>query len=158
MILEHAWPGRRFKRPVKPGCVNGGAGRARSRAALGFVGVMKEHLTPVSTPEDSRGEMRGNPKCRDPTGKGIFHPVLPKCHLLQGSAPRILWYWNCNHSSPVESPRCCSDFVLSFHYVKATAVYELNYLSHHLHPYGCSQTSTCLTQESTKGNTQSKQK
>lgn len=73
------------------------------------------------------------PDSRDPTGKETFHPVLPKDHLIQASLPRTLWWWKWNHYPPLERPTHPSHSAVSFHYVSATTMFELEHLCCHLH-------------------------
>jgi glycoprotein-N-acetylgalactosamine 3-beta-galactosyltransferase len=136
--------GRRFKPHVEQGYMSGGAGYVLSREALRrLIHVVKTNTcAPFPYYEDLAMGIcmqiaNVEPgDSRDPTGKETFHPFLPKQHLIPGLLPRTFWYWVYNYYPPVDGPGCCSDFAISFHYANATAMYELEYLIYHLHPYG----------------------
>ncbi|KAM9340575.1 glycoprotein-N-acetylgalactosamine 3-beta-galactosyltransferase 1 [Symphorus nematophorus] len=136
--------GRRFYPFIKQGYMSGGAGYVLSKEAVRrFVkGFSTGECTHFSSIEDMAlghcmEKMKVEPAdSRDMKGRQTFHPYPPDYYLLRQSPRPPPWYLVYEYHPAVEGPGCCSDFIVSFHYIYAVEQYVLEYLTYHLRPYG----------------------
>ncbi|XP_037027760.1 glycoprotein-N-acetylgalactosamine 3-beta-galactosyltransferase 1-like isoform X2 [Bradysia coprophila] len=75
---------------------------------------------------------------RDSTGRERFFPFEPTAHLVPSPNDNASDYWYIKYSvhEIKDGLKCCSNNAVSFHYVKPSDMYVLDYLIYSLQPYG----------------------
>ncbi|KHN76508.1 Glycoprotein-N-acetylgalactosamine 3-beta-galactosyltransferase 1 [Toxocara canis] len=79
------------------------------------------------------GVMAGD--SRDSQGRHRMLPFSPLSHLsFNHSMPK--WFYSYMYYSYKQGAECCSDYMISFHYVTTAMMYTLDYLIYHVRPFG----------------------
>lgn len=141
--------GYRFKPFVNQGYMSGGAGYVLSKEALRR--FINESLP---DPKKCKEANVGNEdlemgKCleavgveagdsRDNEGKDRFMPIFVSPVLTPGekSLPKNHWLWGYNYYPLNIGMECCSDYMISIHYVDTRTMYLLEYIIYHVKPFG----------------------
>lgn len=146
---EPIYFGCKFKPFVKQGYMSGGAGYVLSRNALKkFVEIMPDSKKCKNSDDGSEDVEIG--KCleaigvkagdsRDAKGFHRFFPLFPGSHLMPENADKPSWLWNYLYYPMESGPNCCSNHSISFHYIKPSQMYILEYIIYHIRPYNNKQ-------------------
>ncbi|OWF54304.1 Glycoprotein-N-acetylgalactosamine 3-beta-galactosyltransferase 1 [Mizuhopecten yessoensis] len=139
--------GRRFKPFVKQGFMSGGAGYVLSRQAVRslvqYGNSTTSYLNSKCEPTTFIGEDVQLGHClemvgvkagdtRDSEGKERFFPLRPEDHIVRGNIPKNSWYWSHIYYPHLQG---CSRTAISFHYIKPTTMYAMDYFVYNLTRY-----------------------
>lgn len=138
--------GCKFKPFTKQGYMSGGAGYVLSREAVKrFVEdaltdshKCKEANTGAEDAELGKclqnvGVLAGD--SRDAKGRHRMLPFGPVSHFgTNKTLPR--WFYKYMYYPYEQGKECCSDYMISYHYVNAATMYSLDFLIYHLRPFG----------------------
>jgi len=140
--------GCKFKPFTKQGYMSGGSGYVLSREAV------KRFVT-EAIPNPQKCKQRGTGaedaeigKClekvgviagdsRDSEGRHRMLPFSPLTHLQAGGNKTVPdWFHKYMYYPYVQGRECCSDYMISFHYVNKGTMYALDNLLYHIRPIG----------------------
>ncbi|ESO81906.1 hypothetical protein LOTGIDRAFT_170451 [Lottia gigantea] len=135
--------GHLFKKYSKYGYMSGGAGYVLSRNALGIL-VKKGYKKKNKCKEDGGDEDVEIAQCLqylnivvyntlDSFGRESFHPFGISTHIV-GPEPAGLTEWDRN--KPQIGRNCCSQLLISFHYVKPDMMLIIEHLLYRTSVYG----------------------
>ncbi|XP_692721.5 glycoprotein-N-acetylgalactosamine 3-beta-galactosyltransferase 1 isoform X2 [Danio rerio] len=135
--------GHKFRPFVRQGYMSGGAGYVLSREALrrfvqGFVTGRCTHFSSLEDMALGRCmEIMGVKAVdtRDANLRETFNPFWPDKHLIHKDNTKKQDSLYSYYKTKL-GPECCSDFVISFHYLRAADMYMLEYYTYHLRPFG----------------------
>lgn len=141
--------GFRFKPLAKKGYMSGGAGYVLSKEAVRRL-VTESLPDPEKCKQDNTGaEDAELGKCllsvgvepgdsRDKQGRSTFLPLYINSFLIPGTLTKDFWFWSYIYYPFNEGLECCSDNLISIHYVDPQNMYLLEYLVYHVKPFGLS--------------------
>ncbi|KAF7638929.1 hypothetical protein Mgra_00001451 [Meloidogyne graminicola] len=135
MLMPHSseepiYFGCKFKPFVKQGYMSGGAGYVMSRKSLKL--LVEEGFTNASAcsegsegSEDAEigvclenvGVKAGD--SRDALGRHRFMPFTPENHMNLKLAGEDFWIWKYMYYNIEKDQKCCSEYAISFHYIRA---------------------------------------
>lgn len=138
--------GCKFKPFAKQGYMSGGAGYVLSREAVKrFVEdaltdghKCKESNTGAEDAELGKclqnvGVIAGD--SRDAKGRHRMLPFGPASHFgYNKTLPK--WFYKYMYYPYEQGKECCSDYMISYHYVNTATMYSLDFLVYHLRPFG----------------------
>ncbi|CAH8571755.1 unnamed protein product [Schistosoma haematobium] len=139
--------GRRFKPFVKQGYMSGGGGYVLSRAGLLNIANGLENNAVCQSNKHAFAEDVKLGSCAEATnvsvidsldaeGRECFHPFSPSHMLTKDTNGYPEWYLKYNYHRIDTGFDCCSDYAVSFHYIRPEEMYLYEYMLYHLHPYG----------------------
>uniref|UniRef100_A0AC34R3N9 N-acetylgalactosaminide beta-1,3-galactosyltransferase n=1 Tax=Panagrolaimus sp. JU765 TaxID=591449 RepID=A0AC34R3N9_9BILA len=153
MLLAHdpekpTWFGCRFKPFTKQGYMSGGSGYVLSREAVRRFATdglsNPKNCKPTGTgAEDAEmgiclnkiGVIAGD--SRDHKGLHRMLPFSPLSHLQAGGNKSMPdWFHHYMFYPYTQGKECCSDYMISFHYVNKGVMYALDNLLYHIRPIG----------------------
>uniref|UniRef100_A0A914E314 Glycoprotein-N-acetylgalactosamine 3-beta-galactosyltransferase 1 n=1 Tax=Acrobeloides nanus TaxID=290746 RepID=A0A914E314_9BILA len=142
--------GCKFKPFVKQGYMSGGSGYVLSREAV-------KRFAEDALPDPKKCKEKGTGaedaemgKClekvgviagdsRDINGKHRMLPFSPLTHLQEGGNKTMpAWFYKYMFYPYEQGEECCSDYVVSFHYVNKATLYALHNLIYHIRAFGVS--------------------
>ncbi|KAH7710189.1 glycoprotein-N-acetylgalactosamine 3-beta-galactosyltransferase 1 [Aphelenchoides avenae] len=143
--------GCRFRPFIKQGYMSGGAGYALSREALRRFVEQALPDTKKCKQQDSGAEDAEMGKClanvgviagdsRDSTGRHRMLPFSPTSHMESNSNKSMpSWFHQYMYYPYLQGgDECCSDYMVSFHYVGKATMYALHNLLYHIRAFGLS--------------------
>uniref|UniRef100_A0A0M3I6X0 Glycoprotein-N-acetylgalactosamine 3-beta-galactosyltransferase 1 n=1 Tax=Ascaris lumbricoides TaxID=6252 RepID=A0A0M3I6X0_ASCLU len=144
---EPVYLGCRFKKFVKGGYMQGGAGYVISRSALKAFAekaLPDAELCQQGNRGDEDVEMG---RClqnvgvriidsRDSTGHHRFLALHPLKYLTATNKTTDFWISDYSYDNILQGPECCSKYAIAFHYMKPEQLYLMEYLIYHLNVYG----------------------
>lgn len=85
----------------------------------------------------------------DREGRYLFTPVYVNQMLIPGVMDEVNWYMQMMQKPSLQGLRCCSDNLISTHYVLPHQLYLLEYLIYHVTPFGRAYVPTLPTARNT---------
>lgn len=73
---------------------------------------------------------------RDAQGRGRFMPFRPEDHVIPGPIDPEFWYWKNIWYPSTQGPDCCSNTLVSFHYITHSQMHVMDFLLYRVRPHG----------------------